>query len=102
MLSRLTLARMVAPTPSRRALSVTFFTKSGRALALARRLFPANAITIRSVPAEISEAPADNRIAMAEERDGRCFAIVGGGQAAASAARALRDAGFTGTVGRMW
>lgn len=49
-------------------------------------------------PAEISEAPAANRIAMAEERDQRCFAIVGGGQAAASAARALRDAGFTGTV----
>lgn len=49
-------------------------------------------------PAEIAETPADNRIAMTEQRDQRCFVIVGGGQAAASAARALRDAGFTGTV----
>src|SRR6266511_6229114 len=47
---------MVGAIPSRRALSRTCLTRSGRDCALPSRLFSANSTTMRSVPAETSEA----------------------------------------------
>ena len=52
---RLRTASMVFRIPSRLALSKTCLTRSGRDLAFASRLFSANSIAIRSVPAETSE-----------------------------------------------
>src|SRR5512141_708220 len=53
---RLKAAWTVGTTPSRRALSITWRTRSGRERALPARLFSANSTSIRSVPAETREA----------------------------------------------
>jgi anthranilate 1,2-dioxygenase large subunit len=49
-------------------------------------------------PAKVADMPVDESSAVASEADTRRFVILGGGQAAATAARGLRDADFTGEV----